>query len=195
MKKKNTGFLMCMLLTITILPLTTLAGDPENPEIKDELDDTYLPSLDIESAWFYEKSDEPEYLYTALKVKSINLKANAVLSIRWSYDGKEYVSGFDTYIFQEDVFRSGDPKRATYWQWKNMPECEGIADQTTNIITWKVLKSNIGNPEKGDVLTHTRAAAVPGGFSSIINFFTSQDFRDFAPNEQYEYGLDYVIQY
>jgi hypothetical protein len=195
MKKKITGFFMCMLLTITILPQATLAGDPENPEIKDGLDDTYLPNLDIESAWFYEKSDEPEYLYTALKVKSINLKAEAVLSIRWCHNGKEYVSGLDTYLFQEDVFRSGDPKRATFWQWKKMPECEGIADQTTNIITWKVSKSNIGNPEKGDVLTHTRAAAVPGGFSSIICFFTNRDYRDFAPNEQYEYGSDYMIQY
>jgi hypothetical protein len=193
MKKKIVGLFVCMLLITTILPMTTLAGDPENPEIEDELNDTNLNSLDIKSAWFYEKADEPEYLYTALKLQSLNLKANACLSIRWNYNGKDYVSGFDTYKFQEDVFRSGDPKRASYWQWQNMPECEGTADQATNVITWKVLKSNIGNPEKGDVLTNTRAAAVPSGYTSFIYFFTGRDFRDFAPNEQY--GLDYIIQY
>ena len=195
MRKKIVGIIIFMLLITTILPMTALAGDPENPEIEDELNDTYLPFLDIVSAWFYEKADEPEYLYTALKVQSINLKANAVLSIRWSYDGKEYVTGFDTYIFQDDVFRSGDPKSASSWQWRNMPECDGTIDRTTNVITWKVLKSNIGNPEKGDVLTNTRAAAVPDGYSSFIYFLTGRDYRDFAPNTQDEYGLDYVIQY
>jgi len=141
------------------------------------------------------KAEAPAYLYTALKVKSLDLKANACLSIRWSYNGKEYVSGFNTYKFQEYIFRSGDPKRATYWQWKNMPECVGTVDQNTNIITWKILKSNIGNPEKGDVLTNTRAAAVPSGFISFIYFFIGRDYRDFAPTEQGIYGLDYVIQY
>jgi hypothetical protein len=175
--------------------MTALAGDPENPEIEDELNDTDLSFLDIESAWFYEKADAPEYLYTALKVKSLNLKTNAVLSIRWNYNGKDYVSGFDTYRFQEDVFRSGDPKRASYWQWNSMPVCEGTTDQTTNIITWKVLKRNIGNPEKGDVLTNTRAAAVSGGYLSFIYFFTGNYFRDFAPNQQGTYGSDYIIQY
>lgn len=195
MKKKIVGLFVCMLLTTTILPLTALAGDPENPEIKDDLNDTYLPFLDIVSAWFYEKADEPQYLYTAIKVQSINLKANAVLSIRWGYDGKEYVTGFDTFIFQKDVFRSGDPKRASHFQWIHMPECEGTVDRTTNVITWRVLKSNIGNPEKGDVLTNTRAAAVSGGYSSFLYSFTGRDYRDFAPNTQDEYGLDYVIQY
>ena len=195
MKRKIIGIFVCMLLIMTILPMTVLAGDPEHPEIKDELNDTDLSYLDIESAWFYEKADQPEYLYTALNVKSLNLKASAVLSIRWNYDGKNYVSGFETYRFKEDAFRSGDPKRASYWQWNNIPECEGTTDQTTNVITWKILKSNIGNPEKDDVLKNTRAAAVPNGYASFMYFFTGRDFRDFAPNKQYEYGLNYVVQY
>lgn len=191
--KKIIGIFICMLFVTTVVTITASAGDPENPEIKDELNDTYMPSLDIESAWFYEKAEEPEYLYTALKIQSLSLKTNAVLSIRWNFDKKDYVSGFDIYKFQEDVFRSGNPKGASYWQWRNMPKCEGTADKNTNIISWKILKSNIGNPQKGDVLTNTRAAAVPSGYTGFIYFFTSRDFRDFAPNELY--GLDYVIQY
>lgn len=195
MDKNILCIVICGFLITTLFPLTALvsAGDEENPEIEDELNDTDLPSLDIESAWFYEKANEPEYLYTALKVKSLDLKANACLSIRWSYDGKDYVSGLDTYKFQDPIFRSGDPKRASYWQWMHMPQCEGIANQSTNIITWKILKSNIGSPGKGDILTDTRAAAVPSFPTSFIYFFIGRDVRDFAPNEQY--GLDYVIQY
>ena len=137
-----------MLLIIIILPLSTLAKDPENPEITDQLNDTDLPALDIVSAWFYEKNDEPEYLYTALQVQSLNIYGNAVFSIRWKFETKEYVTGFNTYRLKDNVFRSGDPKRATYWQWNAMPKCEGTTDQETNTITWKVLKSNIGNPKK-----------------------------------------------
>lgn len=193
MQKKMVELIIFMLLITTIFPLIVIAGDEENPEITDDLNDTNLSSLDIESAWFYENTDDPDYLYTALKIKTLNLETNAVFSIRWSYHGKDYVSGFETYRFRDDVFRSGDPKRATYWQWNNMPECEGTANQDTNIITWKILKSNIGNPEKDDVLINTKAAAVPGFPTSFIYFFIGRDVRDFAPNGQY--GLDYVILY
>jgi hypothetical protein len=195
--RKMFVFLVFMLLISTIVSFmgSVLAGDEENPEILDEPDDTNLPFLDIESAWFYEKSEEPEYLYTALKVNSLNPRANTVISIRWDHDGTEYVSGFNSYRFRDHVFRGGDPKRATYWQWNKMPECEGTAGQETNTITWKILKSNIGNPQKGDVLTKTRAAAVPGFPTSLFYFFLGLDYRDFAPSEQYTYGLDYVIQY
>jgi len=195
MRKKIIGLLVCTLLLTIIIPNLSLAGDPEDPEITDDLGDTNLPHLDIECAWFYENPDEPEYLFTAIKVKSINLKTNAVLSIRWNYNGKDYVSGFDTYTFQKDVFRSGDPKRGTHWQWINMPECEGTIDRNTNVITWKILKSNIGHPKKDDVLTNTRAAAVPSGLISLIYFLTGRDYRDFAPNNQGTYGLNYQIHY
>jgi hypothetical protein len=57
------------------------------------------------------------------------------------------------------------------------------------VITWKILKSNIGNPEQGDLVTNTRAAAVSSGYSSFIYFFTNRNYRDFAPSTQGEYGL------
>ncbi|EMR73909.1 hypothetical protein MBGDN05_00691 [Thermoplasmatales archaeon SCGC AB-539-N05] len=210
MKKKIIGVLICMLLLATTIPLTTVAvvnkvekknmiptmiGDENDPEIEDETGDTELGLLDIESAWFYEKEDEHEYLYTALKIKDLKETFNAVFSIRWMYNNEEYVSGLDTFFYREKIFRSGLPQRATYWQWKSMPECEGILDQNTGVITWKILKSNIGNPQKGDVLTHTKANAVPGFPVSFIFFFSGRDYRDFAPDAIGEYGQDYVIQY
>ena len=188
---------LCVLMAITIFPQTkiVLAGDEENPEIVDVTGDTDLGFLDIESAWFYEKADESDYLFTALKIKDLKEAFNAVFSIRWAYNDAVYVSGLSTYYFKDKEFRGGLRQRATYWQWKSMPECIGVFDQNTDIITWKMLKSNIGNPQKGDVLTNTEASAVAGFPFSFIYFFTGKDYRDFAPDAVDSYGRDYVIKY
>ena len=197
MKKKIICIFVLTLLITTILPITgtVIAGDEENPEIVDVTGDTDLGFLDIESAWFYEKADESDYLFTALKIKDLKEAFNAVFSIRWAYNDVVYVSGLSTYYYKDKEFRSGLRQRATYWQWKNMPECIGVFDQNTDIITWKILKSNIGNPQKGDVLTNTEASAVAGFPLSFIYFFTGKDYRDFAPDDYGDYGQDYIIQY
>jgi hypothetical protein len=195
MLKKILTILIGMLFILTVISMNVFAGSEEDPEITDIVGDTNLGLLDIESAWFYEKPDEPEYLFTALKIKYLSESFNAVFSIRWEHDGEEYVSGLDTFYYREKVFRSGLPQRASYRQWKSMPECEGILDIETGIITWKILKSNIGNPKQGDILTHTRAHAVPGFPISYLYFFTGHDYRDFAPDNIREYGIDYIIKY
>ena len=197
MKKKIICIFVLTLLITTILPITgtVIAGDEENPEIVDVTGDTDLGFLDIESAWFYEKADESDYLFTALKIKDLKEAFNAVFSIRWAYNDVVYVSGLSTYYYKDKEFRGGLRQRATYWQWKSMPECIGVFDQNTDIITWKMLKSNIGNPQKGDVLTNTEASAVAGFPFSFIYFFTGKDYRDFAPDNYGDYGQDYIIQY
>jgi len=197
MKRKIIGIFISTLFIATILPITgnVFAGDEENPEIIDDTGDTNLGFLDIESAWFYENTDEPDYLFTALKIKDLKETYNAVFSIRWTYNDVVYVSGLETYYFRDIEFRSGLRQRATYWQWKSMPDCFGLFDQDTNIITWKILKSNIGSPQKNDVLTNTEASAVAGFPLSFVYFFTGKDYRDFAPDRYGDYGQDYIIQY
>ena len=197
MKWKILSIFVLTLLITTILPITgtVFAGDEEDPEIVDVTDDTDLVFLDIESAWFYEKADEPDYLFISLKIKDLKESFNAVFSIRWTYNGVVYVSGLDTFYYRDKEFRSGLRQRATYRQWKSMPECSGIFDQNTDIITWKILKSNIGNPQKDDVLTNTEASAVTGFPLSFIYFFTGKDYRDFAPDNYGDHGRDYIIQY
>lgn len=49
MKTKIVGLFVCMLLITTILPITALAGDEENPEITDTVGDA-RPYLDIQKA-------------------------------------------------------------------------------------------------------------------------------------------------
>jgi hypothetical protein len=61
MQKKIMGIFICTLLIITILPITAIAGDEENPEIEDESGDAF-GHLDVLSAWFYENPDEPTEL-------------------------------------------------------------------------------------------------------------------------------------
>jgi hypothetical protein len=197
MKMKIVGIFVCTLLISTILPITgtVFAGDEGDPEIVDVTGDTDLDFLDIESAWFYEKADESDYLFTALKIKDLKEVFNAVYSISWAYNDVVYVSGLSTYYYKDKEFRGGLRQRATYWQWKSMPECIGVFDQNTDIITWKMLKSNIGNPQKGDVLTNTEASAVAGFPFSFIYFFTGKDYKDFAPDNYGDYGQDYIIQY
>ena len=197
MKRKIIGIFVCTLLITTILPITVtvFAGDEENPEIVDDTGDTNMGFLDIESAWFYEKTDEPDYLFTALKIKDLKEAFNAVFSISWAYNGVVYVSGLTTFYYKDKEFRGGLRQRATYWQWKSMPECIGVFDQNNDIITWKILKSNIGNPQKNEVLTNTESSAVAGFPLSFIYFFTGKDYRDFAPDLINEYGKDYVIKY
>ena len=197
MKRKILGMFVCTLLISTILPITgtVFAGDEEDPEIVDVTGDTDLDFLDIESAWFYENTDESDYLFISLKIKDLKESFNAIFSIRWTYNDVVYVSGLSTYYYKDKEFRGGLRQRATYWQWKSMPECIGVFDQNTDIITWKILKGNIGNPQKGDVLTNTEASAVAGFPLSFIYLFTVNDYRDFAPDDYGDYGQDYIIQY
>jgi hypothetical protein len=191
--KKIIGILICTLLITIILPIAVSAGDETNPEIVDEIGDTPLSLLDIESAWFYEIEEEPDYLFITLKILFLKEKYNAVFSIRWSFDGEEYAAGVNTFTFRDTIFRCGLPKQATYWQWNKMPTCAGIIDNGK--ITWKIPKSSIGNPQPGDVLTNTKANAVPGFPISFLYFLLQFDYRDFAPDIYGEYGQNYIIKY
>jgi len=194
MSRRLIGIFVCMLLISNIIPVMVMAGDEENPEIIDELYDTDLYTLDINSVWFYEKLNDPEYLFISMKIENLNEKISAVFSVTWFYNDIKYVFGLDISFYREKVFRSGLYLRATHRQWLSMPECEGTYDVDTNIITWKILKENIGNPLKDSVLTKTRASAVLG-FPLNFLLFLFVDYRDFAPSIVTEYGKDYIINY
>jgi len=193
--KKIIGIFVCTLLITIIFPITVTASDETNPEIPDNLGDTRLSLLDIESAWFYEKEDEPEYLFIAMKILLLKENYNAVFSILFTFNGNDYAAGLNTFSFRDPIFRCGLPKHATYWQWNHMPKCEGLIDSEKNVIIWKIKKSSIGYPQPGDVLTNTKANAVPGFPLSLLYFILQFDYRDFAPDNFGEYGLNYVVQY
>jgi hypothetical protein len=193
--KKIIGIFICTLLITIILPVAVSAGDETNPEIEDEIGDTPLSLLDIKSAWFYELEEEPEYLFISMKILFLKEKYNAIFSVRWSYEGEDYIAGVNTFTFRDTIFRFGLPKQASYWQWNRMPTCEGLIDNNEGKITWRIPKSLIGNPQPGDLLTNTKANAVPGFPISFLYFLLQFDYRDFAPDSYDEYGQDYTIKF
>jgi len=193
MMKKIVGIVITLLMIGSISTLNVIAGDEENPEIEDDIGDTDLSFLDIEAAWFYEKQENPEYLFISMKFQDIKETFPAVFAVKWSYNDIVYVAGLTTYFFKQKDVRSGLYQRGSYWQWKSMPACDGIFDHHKNTFTWTIPKSNIGNPQQGERLTQTKCSAVPSFPISITDLF--MDFRDFAPNNYNEHGHDYLLQY
>jgi hypothetical protein len=203
MKKCICIFVMALFLT-TILPITVTAGDESDPEIVDGEDTAVFDYLDIISAWFYEKENEPDYLYTALKLKEINtLKFKQHLTVHWEHNGVECASSL--------VIGYGEPWYAFiagyghgFWFQEHYVEIEGNFDTETGIITCKIPKSIINNPQIGDVLTKTKALTFQRfgfigrlgfdrfWFSGLLSLITGKVPWDGAP---YEYGGDYIIQY
>jgi len=118
MKKKIITILISL---VFISSLNVLAGNINDPEITDDEDDWFgsfidhpiryqlfhaiglLPMetfdfLDIKSAWFYEESDEPDYLFVSLRLKDLEvISQRAVYSIHWTFNGERYAIGSHIY--------------------------------------------------------------------------------------------------
>ena len=189
-----------------LFPFSIQAGSEEDPEIIDETDNDVVDYLDIISAWFFEKEEEPEYLFTALKMKEINpyhLKQH--LTVHWEFNGIPCASGlhigYDTAWYSYCAgYGHG------WWFQEHYQEITGEFNEETGIIICKIPKSIIKNPQKGDVLENTYASTFQRfgfigrmGFDrailrSIIYIISEKDLVDFAP-ESIDYGRDYIIQF
>ena len=99
MKVKLLGFLVSMLLITIFLPINSIAGDEDNPEIRDDLGDVegffaqFLPRklierIDIKSTWFYEPTDDPETLKIIGKLNNVvhSLFFKSFYSVYWTYE-------------------------------------------------------------------------------------------------------------
>lgn len=195
-----------MLMTSISFTITISAGSEEDPEIEDVTDTEVAEYLDVLSAWFYEKEDQPEYLFTAIKMKKISLfHLKQHLFISWDHNEVPCASGM--------IIGYGKPwavQTAGYghgwWFEEHYQRVEGDYDPYTGIITCKIPKEIINNPQKGDVLTNTYASAFQrfgflgrlgfdrGFLKTMIYHLSGIDLVDFAP-EPDGYGRDYIIQY
>ena len=209
MMKKIIGIFIFILLTTTFLPITAIAGDEENPEISDEIGDAFK-NIDINSVWFSEKSEEPDYLFVHMKINQMRInKIQQTFAAFWEYNGIQYACGFFIllHFVGYEIWTAGEYINSASGGGPNYNEIDqGTYDESTNIITWKVPKEVIGNPNPDDVLTKTSSIAFQRygilgllGFTRpLIDVFFNLFFRnslwDFAPNNE-DYGLDYVIQY
>jgi hypothetical protein len=214
MKKKLTGLFVCMLLITTLLSTTGIvtAGDEENPEITDEIDDLVgtfvtMPSLlnifkifkifnlesfdfmDIKSAWFYEIPGQSEYLYTAIKLKNLDfINQRTIYAMHWNFDERSYAVG--VHVHSNGAIKSFFAGR-TMGRWGSYEEIDGSFEIINDIVRFQIPKNLIGDPEPGDVLTQTDAWT---GLRFIFEPFTillgGEVAKDWAG-----YGSDYIVQY
>ena len=192
-----------LLLTITF-SINVIAGSEEDPEIVDEKNENVLKYLDIISAWFFEKEDQPDYLFISLKLKEINpyhLKQH--LSVNWEYNGEFCAAGLIIGYGKPWFYYSAGYGHG-FWFQEFYDEINGDFDSETGIITLEIPKEIIKNPQQGDTLTKTKASTFQRygfigrlGFSrfmisSLVSITMGYTPWDGAP---YEYGRNYIIQY
>lgn len=212
MHKKIICILLSMLFIMTMLPITNIviAGDEGDPEIVDPegdlvgklinfpqffkilttlkiLDIEHLNFLDVLSAWFYESEIEPNYLYTAIKFKDLDLpNLRVIYSMHWNYDNSDYavavhiLDNGEIHIFSTYI----DSLGVQY-------EIEGSIDKENNIVNFKIPKNFIGNPKPGGIFTNTDAwAGLRFSKETLFTAVIGELAKDWT-----EYGRDYVIQY
>lgn len=197
--KKIFGIFVCMLLITIMFSATVIAGDEENPEIIDDENDTggspaihlsksSLKAIDILSAWFYENQNEPDYLFIAIKVVDLNylLFLRSTYSVKWRYDVTTYEAKVRTQ-FQGLYFLATLER---YYP-KKINLISADFKKENNIVTLKIPKNLIGDPQPSDILTQTNAwtSITFGGFNLGLELA-----YDTAPNNQL-HGKNYVIQY
>jgi hypothetical protein len=167
MKIKIIGLFVCMLLIATLLPMTALAGDPENPEVIDRIMDVKLFGLftfpfqmnykyaDIIAVWLHEESNNPVYISISLKIRDIEEKTTsleAIYDVAWLLNNNRFITNIHinpSGIGSFAVGRSLDEDDAID-EWI---ACEGTVDTETNVITWVVPKAFMQNPAKGSIIT------------------------------------------
>jgi hypothetical protein len=214
MKKIMTSIVILMLFIITLFPLTGIvfAGSEEDPEITDNVGDAF-GYLDIDSVWFYEEEADPDFLFVVMKIHTSSYtKFQQTFAVFWEYQNKQYACGFhlgfglgdewETYDAGRYINRAPSGGRGYV---HNISDCSYAVE--TGIITWKISKEIIGNPQRNDALTHTwsnafRRLGLLGriGFSrpildSIVFKIFGNSLWDLAPDHYGEFGRDYVVQY
>jgi hypothetical protein len=220
MKRKIVGILVCMLLLTTTF--SVMAGDEEDPEIIDDEEEDFdifgplmqyqllqrffarynifkisdYDAIDIVTSWIYENSDEPEYLYASVKVKNLAyVGQRAVFSVHWSYGGKNWGVGAHAHTNGQFLSCFSGESRT-----RNNYEAEVTLDFEGNIITFKLRKDTVGNPQPGDILTETWAwTCLRFAFQPLSWIFGGEMAKDYAPGltetGAADYGRDYEIQY
>ena len=197
MKKLIVIQICIMLIITTIISITGIvtAGSEEDPEIIDETDSNVVNYLDVISAWFFEREEEPDYLYTALKIKKISpYHPKQHLTVHWEYNGIPCASGMHI-GYGNPWFDFSAGYGHGLWFKEHYQEITGEYDEETGIIICKIPKNIINDPQKGDVLENTYASAFERfgfigrmGFDrailrSILFLISGNNVVDFAPEQ------------
>ena len=196
MKRKIIVMSVCILFIITVFPINSIAGDEGDPEIIDDLDDVAglflrflhpkaIERIDINSTWFYEKSDDTETLRIVGKLNKVThgLFLKSFYWVYWTFNGRRYSATIITRWYDIDGFVTDMESGESHMV---VPLYDGDSD----IFGFLIPKNLIGNPKQGDILTNTWSATTIGFGISVFIFGLAGDR---APD--LDYGKDYIIQY
>ena len=215
MKGKILGMFVSTLLITTILSITAIAGDEQDPEIVDETDDLFgmfatspkilnfftklkifnmesFDFMDITSAWFYENPDNPDYLYTAIKLKNLDfINQRTIYAMHWVFEEKNYAVGVHVISNGEILgFFTGETF-GIFNRYGPYHDANGSFSLNNDIVRFEIPKNFIGNPEPGDILTKTDAwTGLRFIFEPLTIPLGGEAAKDWAG-----YGKDYSIQY
>ena len=186
--KKIFIVVLCVLMTITIFPKTNiaLAGDEDNPEIEDNMGDCPIKNIDIVSAWFFEDSLDPDFLYVVIKVRDLQytwITTNYVMY--WYYNSTLYFSLLSTWGQGSNSICSIVENGVL------LQQIAGSCDLKNDAISMKIPKNVIGDPSPGDSLIRPYASSRFTMFGGILGPLSP--LADYAPNNRQ--GKNYVIQY
>ena len=203
-------FIFYIMLISTCFTYLVIAGDENNPEIEDNIGDA-RPYLDIEKAWFFEDEQNPEYLYTTIKLQMGNkVSPQQHLTIHWKINGEIYwtMCGIGYSVDQWIIYNFGIGTD----QWNDRAEVfdiEGEYNTEAATVTCKIPKELLNNPTPGTILKDTESQCFERfglwgrlGFGAKLRFGLFSNFNlpflqiaDFAPNDSETYGKDYIIKY
>ena len=192
--------------------INVLAGNINDPEITDSTGDAF-GYLDIHSVWFFEDENEPEYLFVSMKINEPSYyKFQQTFAVFWEYENEIYACGLHLGFGLFDDWEHYGAGKYVNRAPGGGPEYNNninIGDYNIDggVITWRIPKEIIGNPQKDEILTNTWSNAFRRlgflgriGFSrpildSIVYIALGNSLWDHAPDNYDEYGRDYIIKY
>lgn len=174
--------LLAVLLLITGMQ-TIQAGDETQPEFKDTRNDS-LKHWDILSGWFYEPTNNKEYLYVTIQMHALS-RLPSTYMVNFTIDATTYELNVCTIPLSIPQFQLVTKDQHTRTQ-----IIKGNIDFEECTITFKLPKYSIPQLQSGTLLTKTHAASK----FNIAQLF-KQDSLIYTYITDAVYGSNYRIQY
>jgi hypothetical protein len=208
--------IILMLMNISVINI--VAMDEDDIEITDEIDDVFIPKetlfqllqtlgiislntlqlIDIEYVNIYEEQSEPDYLFASMKINNLEYDTlRAFYAISWVHNDIKYHAGCHTHSNGQFTWFSAGRSFGLFDNWaykaglqKDIEDC--TIDDESDMIHFKIPKSLIGNPQKGDILTYATART---GLRFIFEPISYLLFPGEIALDTTSQGTEYIIRY
>jgi hypothetical protein len=201
--KKQVALVVCSIILFGGILNVAQAGDEDNPEISDRLNDVvYLGGLyenhllslffnhiDIDSAWFFEDETNPDMLYISIKLSNYySSRMRVWYGVFWENEKEENWAAVL-------IINKGEIEHAGVQLMNSgFIEVENFfsIDEANSIVTFSIPKESIGDITSGDTICYPYATAAIQFPSDRLNELFQH--LPLAIDITYE-GLEYIVQY